>query len=86
MATLEKAGRNTLRGSPETTATGVFYFILLNKDLPMLTILNVLTFCTNIIFLRGSSTRNCFPLKKFFFQASLKDFVLFLKCKKCFWP
>ena len=77
MATLEKAGRNTLRGSPETTATGVFYFILLNKDLPMLTILNVLTFCTNIIFLRGSSTRNCF--QKIFFSGKLKRFCPFLE-------
>ena len=53
MATLENAGKDTLRSSPEPTAAEVFYFILLNKDLPMLAILNVLTFWANIFFLEG---------------------------------
>ena len=64
MATLENAGKDTLRSSPEPTAAEGFYFILLNKVLPMLTILNVLTFWANVIFFRGASIRSYFQDKR----------------------
>ena len=83
MATLENAGKDTLRSSPEPTAAEVFYFILLNKDLPMLAILNVLTFWANIFFFREASIRSYFQDKRvcLFFEMQ-EVFVLFLKCKK----
>lgn len=83
MATLENAGKDTLRSSPEPTAAEGFYFILLNKVLPMLTILNVLTFWANVIFFRGASIRSYFQDKRVcpFFEMQ-EVFVLFLKCQK----